>query len=338
MKTAASGGRRVVRRRAVRVLQASGREGAQGALLRTAVGAGSALLRARRAFTAIRRQGPRLAGRRVVGRVRRLVPWRRSHLVVVQCRVSGQLDVSLVVSGPPERLAEVTGMVLRSADGARYPSRAVMDLVADRLRISTTLPEQPFDGGGSHELVLESASGVRRLAVLDPTVVRHRLSAAAFRRRGWPVRVTLSGVHPHVSGTLPAHRSLDHTVEVTPVAAAVTWVAGGRTAESLRLTCREDLRTVPVTAVTDEDGRWRASLDAEELVHPSSDWDVEVVRGADVAPLLCQLGEYPRLGQAVTFPELRVTTDSCGLARVHLYYTGGNTLAVRVRPVQPVAR
>jgi hypothetical protein len=338
MKTAASRGRRVVRRRAVRALLASGRVGPVGALLRTAVGIGSGILHARRAVSATRQQGPRLAGQRAVGRVRRLAPWHGSRLVVVQCRVSGQLDVSLVVSGPPHRLAEVIGLELRSAAGSLHPTQAVMDLVGDRLRVSTTLPEEAFNGGSSHELVLETASGIRRLAVIDPTVVRHRLSAAAFRRRGWPVRVTLSGGHPHVSGTVPTHRSLDHTVEVTLTAAAVTWKGAGRPVESLRLTCRQDLRTVSVAAVTDEDGRWRATLDPEELVHPSSDWDVEVVRGADAAPLLCQLGEYPRLGRVVTFPELRVATDSSGLARVHLYYTGGNALAVRVRPVRALVR
>ncbi len=263
-----------------------------------------------------------------------VIPLRRSNLVVVQCRVTGQLEVSLMVTGPPELLTEVTGLALRSAGGALHRTQAVLGRDADGIVIATTLPEEPFDGGGSHELVLESTSGVRRLTVLDPTVVRHRLSAAAFRRRCWPVRVTLSGVHPRVSGTLPSHRSLDHTVEVKPTAAAVTWAAVGLTGESLRLTRREDLRTVSVSAVTDVDGRWRATIDAGELVHPSSDWDIEVVRdgGDDVAPLLYQLGEYPRLGQAVAFPELTMTTDERGPARVRLYYTGGNTLAVRVRP------
>lgn len=314
------------------LLRASDTPGPAGTVLSAMVRATDDALRARRALRALRRRGPGPAVDRVAARLRRLRPGDAPHLTVTTCRVTGQLDVSLVVTGPAERLDAVSGLALRSADGCVRPVDTARAGSGDRLRLAATLPEECFERGGSHEVLLRTEQGPLTPGVRDRTVIRHRLSVAALERRGWPMRVSLVGGRLHVRGTRPRYRTIDHSVATTASGCTIEWAAAGEPAASLRLTRRGDLSTVTVDA-TPEGGLWEAQLDPVALAGESGDWDVHVSRHDGFAPLLRVLGEFPRLGRAVVYPELPVVAVTGAPMTFRFLYTGGNSLAVRVRPV-----
>lgn len=201
-------------------------------------------------------------------------------LVVSDVAIGRELDVSLRLRGPAERLEQVTGLALADA-GDPVEIETLRSQHHDTLWLVATLPTARFERSPrSMRLMVRTAEGtvpVRLRTRVDPSRARPGGSlagpslAGTFRvRAGRGGELVVSGSRSHT------HR-LPHAVRIADDVLIATWDDPGTAATLARLTHRGTGQVVTTEGTREPDGRHRVEVEVARLSEPVNEWAIEVL-------------------------------------------------------------